>query len=1177
MGNALRNLARSELALLAVAAMSEQNQQLFVDSTDKTYLYIMYIDNVRLSSEDKSVNPHVVCRWYADNVNDCSDPFHMDGTDAVKCAYCSFLVASFENMAVRDRPLTLTLSEPEGDHICVAFLDLKNFSEEESFKIEHVELHNEAGAVAVAELHTASQRRWSRDQEVVPQSEVYFVSPREDSQSEYLFQHVVNTEITEASPSHSCVDSNREDEARRRQMDEEADAARKREEEDRRHQQEEKDKRVKEDEKRRKEEENEKRRKQDEERTRHEEEEKEKGRRQRQDDLEKHEKDKKRQEEEHRMRARQHEEDEKEKERERYREREREMERRERDQLRAGSMERDRRMEDYNYDRSGRRDDIFERDRRRHGEDYIHDRFGRRDDILEREHRRYGEDCNYDRLRRRDDISERDCRRYGEEEFNLRRRLDLDRDRDRYNEGRWDKAGDRDWYPDHWKDSGSDRGHGDRSDIDWQRLRDREPYARDRQRQDDKRHWKEIGAREWRHMEEERARLRLDAKRERQREEQHKQHRRKQAEANMTRLVDDVGLLGSSAACTPRSQTFGDTIARRYSHDDDGDSETNPFDGLVEEGSVLAVPEQTAGAAVLGARPGRALGSARSSDVIGSGVQLPRRGGVGKASAPIQTRLEQLKAMSGVGGSARNHQHGKDQQRQSVNEVQQALDEWGNQSLRPSGKAGVNVSPRMNSARNKSARHFAQRTDASVQVAPIVEGSLATRGVLAAALTDAVKASTGGGSQGSSVGGASVAAAEECLLRLLVLQRELDGDEEPGRSALADATAGLVPRMMQVLQVARGVCEANREKLQHFCKERNLDLDRIDVGGAEYLKPHLNALDRLQSQYSTLLPSACGRLGAEEKLGGGGFQQEPFGELYELGGTSRVPLDPKSARPFVPTLQSGGSTPPAAKFRQSATPDHNSMWDAIAANTISVSPRIAVVDEEARGPLLGRGLHADHNAMWNALGSTIVPSPHAQIANGAPSSDINTPRRAPPPLSSRCESGQQVPLKAALQQLRAVADGLAPAHRSRLRGTPRSIAGSARNGARSPSPERPSDERLRGISGVGSRRAAVGPSDDKYLKILQSLQAKGAVGNSVPDENHIQVAKGSSEPNFAPVVGMRRSVGAPPKAELFSRIDLNKDNSISRREFTRAVREGVVREGRRRQVVAALEDSDSDD
>eukprot|EP00933_Yihiella_yeosuensis_P040962 TRINITY_DN35394_c0_g1_i1.p1 TRINITY_DN35394_c0_g1~~TRINITY_DN35394_c0_g1_i1.p1 ORF type:complete len:871 (+),score=161.92 TRINITY_DN35394_c0_g1_i1:269-2614(+) len=239
-----------------------------------------------------------------------------------------------------------------------------------------------------------------------------------------------------------------------------------------------------------------------------------------------------------------------------------------------------------------------------------------------------------------------------------------------------------------------------------------------------------------------------------------------------------------------------------------------------------------------------------------------------------------------------------------------------------------------------------------------------SNGVVAAALADAAAGSISG------LGSAPVAAVEECVLRLLVLQKELTGGEEQGRSVLADAAAGLAPRMLQVLEAARGVCEANRAKLRAYCEDRQLDVDR-----SNYLRPQISALDKLHGQYSSLQgqqPSggpgtsyaAAAALEAHlnQLLGQSRYSPRsqspalshwrtprannvsghwPMNAQHEHGLESMIPsasvgqlssprlhsalaaplLDPGAAGPQLPALRSGGSTPPRAKFRQQPVSD----------------------------------------------------------------------------------------------------------------------------------------------------------------------------------------------------------------------------------------------------------------
>eukprot|EP00439_Symbiodinium_sp_Y106_P068070 s173_g11.t1 len=242
--------------------------------------------------------------------------------------------------------------------------------------------------------------------------------------------------------------------------------------------------------------------------------------------------------------------------------------------------------------------------------------------------------------------------------------------------------------------------------------------------------------------------------------------------------------------------------------------------------------------------------------------------------------------------------------------------------------------------------------------------------VLAAVLQDAAGAGLG-------LAAAPVAAVEESVLRLLVLHKELTAGDA-AKSKLADAAAGLAPRMLQVLEAAKAVCEANRSKLIAYTEEKQLGIDRSD-----YLVPQMQALDKLHRQYSTLCPGRgpsgpvatpgpevqelpqvcecgahfrpdahfchmCGRprvvaapMSArfsprtavdvppvQQSAYGApvpsapSLQSSPIRSAQNTGRQSGYdrPVDPGLPEPLMPALRPGGSSPPPAKFRQQTSP-----------------------------------------------------------------------------------------------------------------------------------------------------------------------------------------------------------------------------------------------------------------
>eukprot|EP00435_Cladocopium_sp_Y103_P028602 s41_g7.t1 len=436
--------------------------------------------------------------------------------------------------------------------------------------------------------------------------------------------------------------------------------------------------------------------------------------------------------------------------------------------------------------------------------------------------------------------------------------------------------------------------------------------------------------------------------------------------------------------------------------------------------------------------------------------------------------------------------------------------------------------------------------------------------VLSAVLQDAA---------GSNFGlSGSVAQMEEAVLRLLVLHKELAGQAEAPHSALADATAGLAPRMLQVLQAAKAVCEANRSKLKAYTEEKQLGIDRSD-----YLMPQMRAIDRLQQQFSSLMP---GQEVHEDKCEcGAEFTADAkFCRLcgrrrqtFPGAGTPRASLTAPSSARFSPRTEaprdftsmasqlhhlqapSLSSSPPSAR-RQSlgyvarnevTRPDRpvdpglpDSQLPALRGGSPPVKPRRSVdgagvatprsevssvaapwsgpeyrvrrvnvpaIPHWERQHLAKVGDGAGSSAMWDAVAATVKTSPRpAAVADGpvepisaevsplwdavagvACGSQLRSPRTRA--KTSKWGSGNHgfyhqlqavgAPLRTAVQQVRGVANELS------RRG--RGAGGGAHAGAGSPSPRQEPH---------GSTER---PPEDKYLKILQSLQAKGAMNGGL--------------------------------------------------------------------------------
>lgn len=143
------------------------------------------------------------------------------------------------------------------------------------------------------------------------------------------------------------------------------------------------------------------------------------------------------------------------------------------------------------------------------------------------------------------------------------------------------------------------------------------------------------------------------------------------------------------------------------------------------------------------------------------------------------------------------------------------------------------------------------------------------------------------------------------------------------------------------------------------------------------------------------------------------------------------------------------------------------------------------------------------------------------------------------------------------------------------------MAGGAHAAAGSPSPEREHrnseaavpqvKERLTDDqAALGAAKRPGGPPEDRYFKILQSLQAKGAVGGLAL---RTKLLEGSSGGGIAAAV--RRETSGARQKELFDRADADKDGVLSRREFTSSLRQSIFRKGEARPSLMAP-DSESD-
>jgi hypothetical protein len=650
---------------------------------------------------------------------------------------------------------------------------------------------------------------------------------------------------------------------------------------------------------------------------------------------------------------------------------------------------------------------------------------------------------------------------------------------------------------------------------------------------------------------------------------------------------------GPSSRLKPGATTSGMGLADA-GYDSEA-SDTNPFEGdaLTLEEAEKARSRRTS--------PVPVQSKARHPRATLPNTTSPNRNRV-IASRPagrnwqMSQRLETVRVMSGAAGAGTGNGLWTvaDDEEPGARAGAARLNAMGAEAVyssQPSHWLGEKQSPRGDARLSLRSR----TTEAATQTSSTLAATPAARSVLAAALNDAA-VSEGVDSDGGLHASVPVAAAEEGLLRLLVLQRQLHVTEElegtSPKAALADAAAGLIPRMLQVLEVAKGVCEANHTKLTNFCQERDMDLERLGGEGPNaYLQAQLHALDRLHSQYSSLLPSPSGRppaLPSEDHLhfafgvnphlrhdrafqpgsrsatptrlanSAGSINTWPdhysgLGHSASQGQLTAspqpwlqtspqlaasysssvpmlhdpairgAPLDPGGHGPSVPLLQGGGggSTPPPAKFREmrgQASPVLPAGHDGPASSSALGEPlehtaarRSAPANSEVRR--LEHNMASSETALWD-------------MAVGSKSS---IPRLTP---AGPTEHGRtEVPLALlALQQSRAELGSTRRASsRQRETSAARSIAGGAHAAAGSPSPERHGSPRpelvpgkaltgsapssqSRAASGnrgiqdaasprkitderpAGPGRLLAGPTEDKYLKILQNLQAKGAVG-----------------------------------------------------------------------------------
>eukprot|EP00930_Biecheleria_cincta_P069521 TRINITY_DN57258_c0_g1_i1.p1 TRINITY_DN57258_c0_g1~~TRINITY_DN57258_c0_g1_i1.p1 ORF type:complete len:1295 (-),score=248.14 TRINITY_DN57258_c0_g1_i1:177-4061(-) len=839
------------------------------DADGKTFLYIMYIEKLELQPESADMaGSEVVLRWYVDNEHDCSKNFFLAAGE-IRSNYCSFLVLTIPDLQNRSKQLTLSLGNPAGDHIGVAFLDLANFSKEDVFKVEKCELRNQAGVVAIADLHTACQQRWSYAGPLQIRADGYFVVASDDAQAKMLHDHICQetggdtAAADQAAAQQAAEERERED----RRKKEEAEAQRRAEEEARRKAEEERQKKQAEEaaassaaarraeeeaaEVRRVKEAEETRRREEEETRRKKEAEDKHAREEEAAHLER-ERRRKEEEEDHRKRREREQEEEREKDRERERRRRDEEEERDRRE-RSGSRRRQESNE--RRDRQRRLDDEDAERRRRDERDTQNSTTSKPSDLMDgraRERRQWEEDR--ERLKR-------DARREREREVAERERRAEERRRavEALTNARLASA----------EASAAETGPASRLATEHRARHSASTSSLGREHTGSR-----GGAGSRRtptsaHRNGTPTRQGKAGPRE-SHSSHHGQHSRHagqhakvsggqvknlQHQPSWGRSSQETGINSESEASEPNhfEEEWGrDAELAPADADDDEDhamhSQTGSFRWPRMGGSSSAVPSRSGSAGPTG----RTKRPPTGGPVIGSRLGHGGAGTMHQASeVSLAARLENLRAHAQISSRMAGNSGSEDVLVDSSDGLVPLLESSSMTPLealrnRPL-EGGLNSSfvsaqrSHHNTPRRKSAH---TRRNSQIDSETAARRAAAGNGVLAAAMADATAGSIAG-----ALGSLPVSAVEESVLRLLVLQKELNmsSGEEPTRAVLADATAGLAPQMLQVLGAAKSVCEANRAKLQAYSEAQHLDMDR-----SEYLRTQMSALDKLQSQYASL-------------------------------------------------------------------------------------------------------------------------------------------------------------------------------------------------------------------------------------------------------------------------------------------------------------------------------------
>lgn len=1034
------------------------------DPTGLTRLYIMYVEGITLLPDRTELaNVDIWTRWYVDSVSHNSHAVTLKPGETIRARYVSFMVVTLSSQEVMEKPLTMTFTVPDGDdHLCVAWLKLSDLSMEEQFKEHHVELRTQEGVVAVVSMHSACQHRWAYEP-ITPMEGAYFLEPSLDAQSEHLYKHILGDDVAELSQADDGA-------AGQDAADAAAEAQRQQQEAEEQQRRE----------KQRLEEEEEARRKQEaaraaaekkaqEDRERELEREREREREREKERAEKDEQERRRREEdERRDRQRREEQERSEKLKREEADRKAAEERRRREEDDKEERERQRRREEEDQRESERQRLREEEEDKRRRAQRERERERERELELERERRLQREREEADRLRRQREEEERrdlqrarERRQWEEDRERLRRDAKMERQREvqekeRRAQDRRQPAGRAEARSEVSDRSGAaagmaqvGRGSSDRAGS--------AAAANERLRQESERGERAGGSRLGGSGPS--GTLSAIAG-------DHDVDRVAvcsplgggsiggaassvggldvpppvlPASGSTSHRRDSVPKPGHSArkAAAPApapAPAPGPSRApgRRHAHDgtDSEGSDQWVFDGhAIEDMSMYRQGGSSIG-------PCGGAPSGASTRVTSAQGARRKSSGTQPAPVPMAMRLEQLRTMSSMQqpglwapGSLEEEQVYAQAPMNLLGEPAVSVAQpWQTPRTQHLGPAGheqyiydrhVRGTPRSQEPPGGNRRTprrmgaHCQTNEASVQTQTEICPSPAAAGVLAAALTDAAAGSFPG------VGIAPVAV-EECILRLLVLQRELGQSTDPGRAVLADAAAGLAPRMLQVLDAARKVCETNRTKFQEFCQESgNAEFDKM-VSGADYLKPQINALDKLCDQYSSLLPSsgttrhstppgpmrthnypqalagpaAYGHQGLTDRINGmaqahqntfpGGYPHD-FNSTASMSGRLTPGLTPAMQHHAAPMHH--GNFPPQQReaLATPATPRQIAAVAATAPSGVPVNSQ-RILDPAGNGPAL---------PILRAGGSTPPPSPKCRqhvAASAPPSAHAEAPR-----------------------------------------------------------------------------------------------------------------------------------------------------------------------------------------